>query len=71
MFGVEPFSEQHWDVIDQSFAALRAAGVDTVFTPIFTPPIDTHPRLGRMTIQLLGAERSGAGYRFDMGRLNR
>lgn len=41
--GVEAFDERHWDLIDKAVELAASAGVDTLFTPILTPPIDVDP----------------------------
>jgi hypothetical protein len=75
-YQVEPLSEAHWDLIDAFMAPMAPAyGINTVLTPVFTPPLDTALGAERPTVQLVEvarcALRGGGGYRFGFAQLER
>ena len=74
-YGVEMFSERHWKIIDAFIATAVRNGVDTMLTPVFTPPLDTAVGYERPTAQLVGvtAEKTADGtkYSFDFTALDR
>lgn len=70
-YGLEVFSEKHWQIIENFVKAMGRHGINTLLTPIFTPPLDTQPGGERTTVQLVGVEKTGRGYRFDFSLLDR
>ncbi len=71
-YGVEPYSEAHWAVLEQFIeAAVREHGVNALLTPVFTPPLDTAVGGERLCVQLVEIFREGSAYRFDFARLDR
>lgn len=46
-------------------------GMNMLFTPLFTPPLDTAPNIYRRTVQLVDVEVHGDSYSFDFSRLKR
>ena len=75
-YGDAVFSEAHWHRIEQFVAMATAHGIDTLLTPLFTPPLDTAEGGERTTVQLVGVRiLSGTGadaiYRFGFERLDR
>ena len=69
--GVEAFDERHWDLIDKAVELAASAGVDTLFTPILTPPIDVDPTSPPLATQLVVVHRQGDRWSFDFDRLDR
>lgn len=67
----EPFSEQHWSLIDQYMRWAGENGMNMVLVPAFTPALDTPVGGERMTIQLVGVKKQGASYEFDFTLLDR
>jgi hypothetical protein len=66
------FTEEHWKIIDAFMEPMVSRyGINTLLTPVFTPPLDTAVGSERPTIQLVGIEVSGGVYSFDFGRLER
>ena len=47
VYGVRVFSEKHWSLIEKFMRSAHSGGVNMIFTPLFTPPLDTE----------IGAER--------------
>jgi len=60
--GCEPFDERYWNVLPNYLRNLVEHGQDTVYVPVFTPPLDGVKR----PTQLLRITETGPGrYRFD------
>lgn len=70
-YGVEVFSEVHWDVMEKFICGAVKRGVNMILTPIFTPPLDTRVGGERTTVQLIGVLKEGGCYSFDFTRLRR
>lgn len=70
-YGVEVFSEKHWQVMEHFLKAAAAHGINMILTPVFTPPTDTMEGGERTTIQLVGVSRSDDGWGYDFTRLKR
>ena len=70
-YGVEIFSEKHWELIDRYMQTAAANGINMVLTPLFTPPLDTSPGGERPTVQLVDVKRSRDSYSFGFDRLKR
>lgn len=70
-YGVPVFSEAHWDIIRKFLKATVRQGMNTVLTPIHTPPLDTAVGTERATVQLIGVSLQGGKYIFDFSLLDR
>ncbi len=75
-YGDTVFSEAHWRRVEQFVAMATAHGIDTLLTPLFTPPLDTAEGGERTTVQLvdvqvLSGTDADAVYRFGFERLDR
>jgi len=71
-YGVEVFSEEHWAVIDTFMAMAADIGINSILTPVWTPPLDTPRGAVRLPVQLLGIRASEhGGYAFDFTNLRR
>ncbi|RRD94277.1 DUF4091 domain-containing protein [Clostridiales bacterium COT073_COT-073] len=68
-YGVPVFSERHWQIMENFVKTMVKHGINTLLTPIFTPPLDTMVGGERTTVQLVGVIADRAGYRFDFSRL--
>lgn len=68
---VEVYSEQHWDLIDKYMSLAAEMGINTILTPVITPPLDTNPGTTRPCTQLVKIEKSGSEYSFDFILLHR
>lgn len=69
--GVEVFSERHWELIEAHLASARAMDVNSVLTPVWTPPLDTAVGRTRPLVQLVGVRDEDGAYAFDFARLDR
>ena len=70
-YGVEVFSEEHWDAIDAFIASAADMGVNSLLTPTWTPPLDTAVGGERLPTQLIGITDDGGDYSFDFSLLER
>lgn len=66
-YGVEPFEEAFWRVLDPYLADVAAHGQDTIYVPVFTPPLDGVKR----PTQLLHVRRDNGRYAFDWSQVRR
>jgi hypothetical protein len=60
-YKLQPFEEAFWPILDAYFADVAEHGQDTVYVPVFTPPLDGVKR----PTQLLHVTREGGTYHFD------
>lgn len=60
-YHVEPYREAFWTVLDPYLADIVAHGQDTLYVPLFTPPLDGVKR----PTQLLGVRHEDGSYHFD------
>ena len=68
---VRIFSEKHWHLIENYMRLAASHGVNTILTPVLTPPLDTAVGAERPTVQLVDIEKTKNGYGFDFSRLVR
>lgn len=67
----EPFDERHWQLIENFMSTAVEHGVNMMFTPLFTPALDTFVGGERPTTQLVGVKKKGESYSFDFSLLER
>ena len=70
-YGVEVFSERHWEIVENFMTTYVAHGMNTILTPIFTPPLDTVIGGERPTVQLVDVTRENGKYTFGFEKLER
>jgi hypothetical protein len=70
-YSVGIFSERHWGIIENFVRTAVANGINTLLTPVFTPPLDTAVGGERPTVQLVGVRVDGGEYSFDYTKLDR
>jgi hypothetical protein len=70
-YNVESWSEPHWDLIKKYVKDMASHGINMLYTPLWTPPLDTAVGAERPTAQLLEIEKKGNIYEFDFSRLER
>lgn len=70
-YGVEVFSERHWEIIESFMATAVKNGINVILTPLFTPPLDTMVGGERRTVQLVDVKLEGGVYNFGYDRLDR
>ena len=70
-YRVPVFSEEHWRIIENFARTAVKNGINTLLTPLFTPPLDTAIGHERPTVQLVGVTKVGDKYSFDYSLLDR
>lgn len=65
------FSERFIAVMNNFFADAVKHGMNTIYTPLFTPPLDTKIGSYRKTVQLVDVYKENKKYRFSFDRLLR
>ena len=70
-YHVEPFSEEHWTILEHFLRSAVRLGINMILTPIFTPPLDTQVGGERTTVQLVDVIREKGQYRFGFDKLER
>lgn len=70
-YEVEPWSEEHWRIIENFMRLAKKRGRDTVYTPIFTPALNTFRGFERTTTQLIGVTVENGRYSFDFSKVDR
>ena len=70
-YEVDIFSERHWQIIENFAAYAVQHSINTLLTPIFTPPLDTAIGGERPTVQLIDVTVRDNKYVFDFKKLER
>ncbi len=70
-YGLEAFSDAHFERIEQALRVAGHYGQNMILTPVFTPALDTRIGGERTTVQLVGIEKNGDQYTFDFSLLTR
>ncbi len=68
-YRVKPFSKHFWALTESFWHMAAEHGINTVYVPLFTPPLDTMEGGERTTVQLIGVQKYGEDYCFDFTRL--
>lgn len=68
---VDIYSKAHWDLIDRYVHTAAKMGINTILTPVITPPLDTAVGKKRPCIQLVKIEKNASGYSFDFSLLKK
>ncbi|OIN64665.1 DUF4091 domain-containing protein [Bifidobacterium longum] len=56
-YGVPVWSEEHWRIVERFVRLAAKRGMTMLYTPLFTPPLDTVVGGERLTTQLVGVTR--------------
>ncbi|RDV45002.1 hypothetical protein DOE76_09730 [Leifsonia sp. ku-ls] len=70
-YGVDVFSPEHWRILEAFLAETRGIGMNTVLTPVWTPPLDTAVGHYRTPVQLVDIDERDGRYTFGFERLER
>ena len=70
-YGTEAFDERHWQIIEEFMRTAVKNGINTILTPLLTPPLDTAVGGERPTTQLVKIKKEKERYSFDFSRLER
>lgn len=69
--GLEPFSEEYFEVVKKIVRLAVKNGQNMIYVPAFTPPLDTPVGEERMTVQLVDITLENGEYTFDFSKLER
>jgi len=70
-YGVEPLSEEHWEIIENYIKFYQEYQYNMILTPIITPMIDTLKGGERATVQLVDVILENGEYTFKFDKLKR
>ncbi len=70
-YNIEIFSEKYWEYCENFINNAVVHGMNTLLTPIFTPPLDTQVGGERPTVQLVKIYKNDGKYHFDFSLLER
>ena len=71
-YHTEPFSPEHWRILERFIRTAVKNGINMILTPIFTPELDTYIEGERTTTQLVRIRVTAPGqYAFDFSLLDR
>ncbi len=69
--GVEPFTDEFYAALGKYLDLYLEAGFNTVYAPLFTPPLDTEIGGERRTVQAVEIKKIKGKYLFDFSRLKK
>lgn len=70
-YGLESFDDKHWEYISNFMKTAVNNGINTILTPVFTPPLDTQVGGERRTTQLVDVYREQGEYAFGFDKLDK
>ena len=70
-YNVEPWSEEHWRIVENFAATAARNGINMLLTPVHTPPLDTAMGGERKTVQLVDVTVENSTYAFSFEKLDR
>lgn len=70
-YGVEAFSEEFYNILDPYMRSAFTHGINTLYLPLFTPPLDTQIGLNLDTIQTVKITKNKDVYTFDFSELKK
>ena len=70
-YGMEVFSEEHWQMVEKFIKTAVNTGVNMMLTPVFTPPLDTAVGHERTTVQLVDVCYKDGRYELGFDKLKR
>ncbi len=70
-YGVDVFSDRHFEILENYIKCAVENEINVIFTPVFTPALDTYISGERLTTQLVDITVTGGEYYFDFKKLDR
>lgn len=70
-YGVAVWSKEHWEILDHFIEGYVKRGINTILTPIITPPLDVAIGGERTTVQLVDIVYENDRYVFNFDRLGK
>lgn len=68
---VPVFSEKHWSLMKKYISAAKKTGVNMIYVPIHTEPLDTAFGITRTCVQLVDIEKCGETYKFGFEKFRK
>ena len=63
-YGIEPYCERFYQIFENVIRSAAKHGMNTILTPVLTPPLDTAIGGERPTVQLIDVTRKDCKYSF-------
>ncbi len=70
-YNEEPFSDRHFAIVEAFAKAAAKRGRDTLYTPLFTPPLNVRMGCERLPSQLIKVTLTNGIYAFDFSLVDR
>lgn len=70
-YNIEVFSKDYWTAVRNTVKTAVKYGTNMIYTPLFTPPLDTNPGKERTTVQLVDVHKTADGYSFGFDKLRK
>lgn len=70
-YGEKVFTEKYYSLLEKFFFSAFSHGINTVYVPLFTPPLDTQRGGERRTVQTVEVRKEGERYTFGFSELER
>ena len=70
-YGLVPLSDEHFEYVERAVRLAVENGINALYTPVFTPPLDTEVGGERLTVQLVDVKRAGGEWSFSYEKLDK
>lgn len=70
-YNVKPLSAKHFKIMENFLNTAREYGINTILTPVLTPPLDTLIGGERPTMQLVEIKKTNNGYEYSYNLLDK
>ena len=70
-YNVPALSDEHFELLGRWIRTAVENGINCLYTPVFTPPLDTEVGGERLTVQLACVRRDGGKWSFSFEKLDR
>lgn len=70
IYNIPFFTDEYNSILKSYIRNAVEHGINTLYIPLFTPPLDTEKGKERRTVQLVGVKKSGDDYTYDFDKLN-
>lgn len=71
LYNVKMYSKKHWEIIENFMKCAIENGVNSIYTPIFSIPLDTNPGAKRPACQLIDITVEDGKYIFEFEKLRK
>ena len=70
-YGIGALSDKHFEYVEKAVRLAVENGINALYTPVFTPPLDTEVGGERLTVQLVDVKRECGKWSFSYDNLDR